>query len=183
MRTTRSTQLWLLGVLTAVAAVVTAGASTATPAHSGTVVTGSYIPHQGLGPTPTCDTVPTCAAWRASGCAAALASRGPAVGASIVPVRDLADGRTPRHFTFSMGEPASWKWGRVTLQLWRSDCTEVSGSQLDLGGFSGTHPLGTCSLGKAARQCGAATLVIPRTTAWMTVTPTADNVNLDWTLA
>ena len=177
MTVTRSTQLWLLAALTAVAGVLTADPSAAKPARSGTVIVGSYVPHQGLGPHPTCDTVPTCAAWLASGCTAALP--GPAVAAGIVPMRDLADGRTPHRFAYSMGQLASWSWGRVTVQFWRGDCTEVTGSRHNIGGPPGG---GTCGVG-AGRQCGTARLVIPRTTAWMTVTPTADNVNVDWTLS
>jgi hypothetical protein len=168
-----------LGLIVGSAAIWTAEPSVAAPkpVRSGTIVSGFYIPHQGVGPVPTCDTVPTCAAWQASGCNAALAGREPAVGASIVPVRDLANGRTPRRFAFSMGLPAAWSWGYVTLQFWRSDCTEALPVRSTWRSSSGR-----CELGVSGRDCGEAWFLISRTTAWVTVTPTGDNVNIDWSL-
>lgn len=112
---------------------------------------------------------PECRAWLESGCDPALAGREPAVTASIQDVSDLADGATARLFNWSA--PPETDYGGVVLQLWRTDCTEIAGSEWR-------------SLRRRWPSWAnefSARFVIPSDAAWMTVT-TNDTAAVRWTL-
>lgn len=166
--TTQPATTRLAVVLAAVVVATTPLPSAGAPVRSGTILSGSgWFLEYSLGG---CQSTPECAAWLESGCDTALAGRDPGFMASIVSVRELADGRTRRTFRHTDGEPAALRWGgSPVVQFWRSDCSEIVTSRLR------TNP---CD----AYECKATTLRVPRNARWMTVTSYQDNVNLRWTL-
>lgn len=132
------------------------------PIDSGTIVTtyGSSID----GEPDTCEAAPDCRAWLQSGCDPVLAGRDPAVSASIEDVSKIADGRTPWLFQLEACCRA-----KATIQLWRPDCTEITGSRQRSGGCFDT------SIGQ---HCGLTSIRIPESATWMTVT--ANDGYLPW---
>lgn len=126
------------------------------PISSGTIVTtyGSSID----GEPDTCETVPDCSAWLQSGCDPALAGRDPAVAASIEDVSKIADGGATWLFQFDACCGA-----KATIQLWRPDCTEVTGSR---------QRSGDCFDTSIGHFCGLTSIRMPESTTWMTVTVT-----------
>jgi hypothetical protein len=132
------------------------------PLLSGRIVNGMWSPG-GVGLVDAhCSTVTDCAAWLESGCSPVLAGRDVGLGASIESVRHLADGATWRRFAAT----SSFRWGKVTVQLWSRDCTEIG------GGVSCWRI-----------ECEIQVLRIPRNAAWMTVVSSGDNANTTWTLS
>jgi hypothetical protein len=116
---------------------------------------------------------PECAAWLKSRCNPALAGRNPAVTASIVDIRKLADGTTPRRFEWQAFSYPGWTvGGGVVVQLRRASCTEIVTSKW--------RSLAWYSSGLEVTRPGT-TFVLPRGAAWMTVT-TNDSANLEWRL-
>ena len=141
------------------------------PVRSGTILPGLW----GADPTGsgTCEGAPDCAAWLNGGCQPALTGRDPAVMTSIEDVADLADGVTLWQFEFKAGPCCDES---AVIQLWRPDCTEISGS-----GWSSRS---------CAESCRLTSLLIPASAKWMTVTGYAQipwpgmpaEATLDWTL-
>lgn len=117
---------------------------------------------------------PECSAWLESGCNPALAGREPAVTASIVDVRNLADGRTPRVFAWraTASSPGFGIGGGAVVQLWRKDCTEIHASKWRSALWHGT--------GNWQNRTWTR-FTIPKSAGWMTVT-TNDTIELRWTL-
>lgn len=124
-----------------------------------------------------CQYAVDCLTWLQSGCNPALAGRDPALTASIVDVRKLADGRTRRSFqTVAPAIPPWGLWPGAVIQLWRQNCTEIHGAKRHTIGSDSKcdwHPY-------PSLQCEA--FRIPTGTRWMTVSGYATTVHLSWTL-
>ena len=135
----------------------------AQPVRSGTILSGdtAFLESE-VG---ACQMATDCRAWLESGCDPALANRNPALMASIVDVGDLADGRTPRVFEYTVAKPAGLRWGGNVIQFWRQDCTQIRGRLW--------HPW-------EQRRYGDT--FIPVSAEWMTVSSTPDNAHIVWTL-
>lgn len=176
------TRVLVTGALTAivmagVAPTVQAKAqATATTHRTGTIVVGVGSSERAIGwpgeaVDGECQMVADCLAWLESGCDPALAGREPAVMATIVDVRDLADGRTPRSIRLS---GTGLHWGEVLVQFWRStpeamypwlECEEIVESSYLTG-----YPRHDQSR------------AIPLGAKWMTITTNVDNTTVTWTL-
>lgn len=141
-----------------------------------------------------CSLVPDCRAWLQTGCRPTLAGRDPAWLASIVDVRDLADGTTPRMLVIRPGAPAGRIIGGVFVQFWRDHCIELRSASWhsfwDCGAAANPYrrygPRPPCRKTRSANAVVGleqvqTTLTIPPGVAWMTVSAN-DNVNLTWQL-
>jgi hypothetical protein len=125
-----------------------------------------------------CEYAVDCLAWAQSGCSPALAGHDPALTASIVDVRSLADGRTPR--VLRMTAPTIPPWGLypgVVIQFWRQDCTEIPEAKL--------HSLGSSSTceGHVGSGFGSCTFRITAGATWMTLSGYATTAHLSWALS
>lgn len=165
-------------VVAAVVAVTTALPSTAgaEPLRSGTIVGGFFT----FGPSsdcrsetvqrwcPGCQLAPDCLAWLESGCNAAPTGIDVAWLTSIEDVAELADGGTPR--VFSYGTPAGLTWGGVMVQFWRADCVEIRRDR---------RPTHSCGGAPAYNPCWERP--VPSSAKWMTVVSNG-SLNVAWTL-
>jgi hypothetical protein len=172
------TRVLLTGVLIAalMAGLAPTASADGTPLRAGSIAAGVGSSQRAIGwpgeaVDGECQMVADCLAWLESGCDPALAGREPAVTASIVDVRGLADGRTPRSITLS---GIGLHWGEVLVQFWRStpgnmypwfDCQEVEGSSYLTGYPRHERPR-----------------PIPLDATWMTITTNVDNTTVSWAL-
>lgn len=116
---------------------------------------------------------PECLTWLQSRCDPALAGREPAVTASIEDVTTIADGTTPRVFTWRAARsPADVLSGGVVVQMWTKDCKEIRSAKWHSAVW---QPNGGWT------NRASTTLRIPSAARWMTVT-TNDSANLQWAL-
>ena len=155
------------------------------PVRSGTILGGVGVELAGGQPWENpaaersgCEYAAECQAWLQSGCNPALAGVDPVLTASIVDVRDLADGRTSR--SLDMVAPSVPPWGLfpgAVVQFWRNDCTEIDDAKL--------HTIGsdaTCEQPRGVHQGSRCTFHIPIGVRWMTLSGYATTVHLSWTL-
>lgn len=181
---TRALRTWLAAIL-AVAAITTMAPSSAArpePVRSGTITGwGATWVAMFNGDAKDCQwsewiagANPECAAWLESRCNPALAGRNPAVTASIVDVRSIADGTTRRVFEWEAAAsyPGFSIGGGVVVQLWRKNCTEIRSSKWRSVLWHGPGDWHTRM---------RTPMTIPTSAAWMTVT-TNDTIKVDWTL-
>lgn len=187
IRMTKTVRIKAAAAIVAVAALTTAAspssAAAPKPVRSGTITGwGATWPAMFSGDAWACQSNgwsvganPECAVWLKSGCNPVLAGRNPAVTASIVDIKSLADGTTPRTFDWrAVRYPGFGAGGGVVVQLWRNDCTEIVSSRwrsLDRPHYDNSSWTSRPST----------TFSIPPSTKWMTVT-TNDTADLTWTL-
>lgn len=166
-------RIWAAATLAITAMTMFASPSTAAPpppVRSGTIVGGTGVIFAGRQPAGErwgCEYTAECRTWLQSGCNPALAGHDPVLTASIVNVRALADGRTPRSFRWRA--PSLVHPGAV-IQFWRHNCTEISDAERH------TH-------NPYRNKCGTCErFAIPRGATWMTVSGNWTTAHLTWTL-
>ena len=185
---TRCTRLALVAAVTLATAIVlpsAARAESTEPVRSGTILSGAGVELGGGQPWENpatersgCEYAAECVAWLQSGCNPALAGVDPVLTASIVDVRDLADGRTSR--SLDMVAPYIPPWGLypgAVVQFWQKDCTEIDDTK--------RHSIGsdsTCEHPRGVTRGGRCRFHIPTGARWMTVSGYATTVHLSWTL-
>ena len=170
---TKTMRIWAAAALAVTAMTVFASPSTVaspSPVRSGTIAGGTGVIFAGQQPAGErwgCEYAAECRTWLESGCDPALAGHDPALTASIVDVRSLADGRTPRSFRWRA--PSLVHPGAV-IQFWRQNCTEVPRTERH------TH-------NPYRNKCGTCErFPIPRGAMWMTVSGDRTTAYLTWTL-
>jgi len=149
------------------------------PVRSGTIIDGVFT----TGPAGRCTFQADCIAWRASGCSETFADVPVAAHTAVVDVRDRAG--SERTLQIERGDGASLIIGGVFVEYWSGFCVKLEPewrSFYDCVAPTCTAEPVTTGVVRVGRERVTATLQIPPSAAWMTISAN-DNLNLDWSLS